>query len=385
MVSGAQIRYEGSALLPQTAVGSSTGFQVGLLAVRKVDGGLRFFNDTHIYTKGALYEFRVGHFSQASPFPSVEVLRDWPDIYGSKRLDGSNVPYSSGPPVNGLLWDPVKQGLWWAYGEPYNTVNRDAPSVGFTEFHVGDSIAATTPLRLHEAGQANHWTRGCIVLIPQRYVDLLGGRRLGAGCGGYYSIIAGGSWGPALTAFDPERPSDHAVLLGYPVSSDQRVVRPGDYFLSDTAGSGSGWMGRNPSGNQGTWTGADEIGGEGGAGAVLFTDSALGRGVLFWASQGTGRIGYDSGSITAASRKNRLYIYDPEKLLAVYRGQLDRALSPESVVDWPSPPGFLEGRVGGIAQDPDDPAVFYMVQTAAYQNGVEMYPVIHRYRLTAVP
>ena len=171
------------------------------------------------------------------------------------------------------------------------------------------------------------------------------------------------------------------MLLGYAVSSDSRAPRPGDYLLADTAGSGSGWMGRNPVGENGSWTGADEIGGEGGAGAALFVDIPAGRGVLFWASQGTGRIGYDAGSITSAGRKNRLYIYDPEKLLAVYRGERDRAVPPEAVVDWQSPPGFLEGRIGGVAQDPDDPTIFYMVHTMAYHSGVEYYPVLHRYRL----
>ncbi len=377
-----QFVYEGTALLPQNAVGNSTGFEVGLLGVRRVAGELRIFNDTHIYTTGALYEAKVSGFATASPFPSVQVVQELPNIYGQSRVDAAGTAYSSGPPVNGLLWDPLRQGLWWAYGEHYNTQNRDAASVGFTQF-AGGGLSAQPALKLHEAGQANHWTRGCVVLIPQRYAELLGGRRLGAGCGGYYSIIAGGSWGPALTAFDPDHPSDRTVLLGYAVSSDTRAPRPGDYVLSDTAGSGSGWMGRNPVGDSGTWTGADEIGGEGGAGAALFVDIPAGRGVLFWASHGTGRLGYDAGAITSAGRKNRLYIYDPEKLLAVYRGERDRAIPPEAVVDWQSPAGFLEGRIGGVAQDPDDPSIFYVVQTMAYHSGVEYYPVLHRYRMIA--
>ena len=376
-----QFQYLGSALLPQSALGRSTGYEAGLLALRKVGTELRFFNDTHIYSAGELYEFRVPRFAQSAPFPSVEVVKEWGNVYGRSRVNDNNVPYESGPPVNGLFWDSVREGLWWAYGEPYNTQNRNAPSVGFTQFASAGSITPQTAIRLHPADQANHWTRGCVTQIPPRYADALGGRRLAAGCGGYYSIIAGGSWGPAMVAFDPNAPQDRAALLGYPVSSEQRAPRPGDYFIADSAGAGSGWMGPNPLGAYGKWTGADEVGGEGSAGSVLFLDVNVGRGVMFWASQGTGRIGYDSGSITSAGRKNRLYVYDPEKLLEVYRGQRNIAIEPEYFADWQTPGGLLDGRVAGIAQDPDDANVFYMVQTGAIHEGVEWYPVIHKYRI----
>ena len=383
ILSPDQFLYLGSAILPQSALGRSTGFEVGLLASRKVGTELRFFNDTHIYSYGELYEFRVPSFSTSAPFPPVESVKEWGSVYGRSRVDSNNVPYESGPPVNGLFWDSVRQGLWWAYGEPYNTQNRNAPSVGFSAFSADGNISPQSALRLHPNDQANHWTRGCVTQIPSRYADALGGRRLAAGCGGYYSIIAGGSWGPAITAFDPNAPQDRVVLLGYPVSSERRAPRPGDYFIAESAGAGSGWMGPNPNGSAGKWTGADEIGGETSAGSVLFLDLNVGRGVMFWASQGTGRIGYDSGAITSTGRKNRLYVYDPEKLLQVYRGERDLAIEPEYFIDWPTPGGFLEGRVAGIAQDPDDSSVFYMLQTGAIQSGPEFYPVIHKYRLTS--
>ena len=111
-----QFIYDGTAMLPQSAVGNSTGFEVGLLGVRRVAGELRVFNDTHIYSTGALYEAKVNGFATTSPFPSVQVVQELPNIYGQSRVDAAGTPYGSGPPVNGLLWDPVRQGLWWAYG-----------------------------------------------------------------------------------------------------------------------------------------------------------------------------------------------------------------------------------------------------------------------------
>lgn len=373
LLSVADFHYLGTARLPQAAVGRSTGFATGLLAARNVGGTLHFFSDTHIYSNGELYEFTVPHFATSGTRPDALLVKEWGSIYGDKRVKADLTPYGNGVPVNGIFWDEARQGLWWAYAEPYNTLNRGAPTIGFTKFHSDGTIQPFDALKLHEN---THWVRGGVLKVPPAYVPLLGGRELAAGFGGYYSIIGGGSWGPALTVFDPANPQSRQTVLGYPVDTDTRVVRPGDYWIASP-----GWLGVTPAtGQPGSWTGADEIGGETSAGSAVFLNLPAGRGLLIWASHGVGRIGYDAGAITAEQRRNRLYIYDPEDLVAVHRNEMPMSLTPKAVTDWPTVPGF-SGRVAGVAVDPNDPATLYIVETYAYHAGVEFYPVIHKYRV----
>lgn len=375
----ANFEYLGSAALPKTAVGRSTGFSTGILAARKVNGELRFFTDTHIYSSGELYEFVVPGFGTGTSIPAASIKKEWGDIYGNSRVDSNGVPITYA--ITGLFWDKALGGLWWAGNPGYNTLHRTSPSAGVVLINGDTGFTPTAAQRFHIDGQSNnHWTRGCVIDVPARFAALFGNKNRAIGCGGYYSIIGGGSWGPALTVFDASKINERKIVLGYP-EAGTRAPRPPDYFMAESAGSGSGWMGSNPVNGTGRWTGADEVGGEGTGGGSLFLDLPEGMGLLVWASHGQQRIGYDAGSITSTSRINRLYIYDPRHLVETYQGNREIALEPTRLFDWPIPPGYLQGRIAGAVQDPDDPHIFYILHTYAYKDGVEYYPVLHQYRI----
>jgi hypothetical protein len=241
----ANFEYLGTASLPQSAVGTSTGYSTGLLGVRKVGGELHFFSDTHIYSLGQLYEYKLPAFAIGENPPAAVVIKEWGDIYGSTRVDTDGAPITY--PVNGLFWDNALGGLWWAGNPSYNTLNRASPSAGLVLINADGTFTPTAAQRFYVEGQSNtHWVRGCIIEVPSRFAAQFDNKSRAIGCGGYYSIIGGGSWGPALTVFDPDKISERKIVLGYPVSSDRRAPRPPDYYIADSAGAGAGWMGPNP-------------------------------------------------------------------------------------------------------------------------------------------
>lgn len=383
------LHYDGSVLLPQSAVGFSTGYNLGLLAVRKdaVSGKRYFYSDTHIYSNGAIYEFSAPSFSSSAPFPSASITSEFTpsQAYGNRRLDQSLKPFET-VNTNGLLYDPTLNGLWWTYSETYSTGNKGAPTLGFSSvvtFPTNGSTASlvpspNAPWKVHEN---IHWVRGGIAHIPPSFASTFGGRRLAVGFGGYYSIIGGGSWGPSLTLVKPSNASDAPrTVLGFPDDGGLRCPRPRDYFMWQNGS----WLGTNPPVNgPGTWTGADSIGGDyfAGSGVWIETPSGLGA-ILFWSLQGTGRLAYENGGITSAGEANRIYIFDPAQVAASYRGERGLRIAPSFYADFPLPPSFQQGRIGGIAVDPDDPALIYVMQTRANQEGCcESFPVLHRYRI----
>ena len=90
--------------------------------------------------------------------------------------------------------------------------------------------------------------RGGVVKIPDWFASAYtGGKTLGVGFGGYFSIIGnGGGWGTALVATsvpninnNPDQTGvDYVPLLGYPIGSPDRADRLGydtlhSYILAD--------------------------------------------------------------------------------------------------------------------------------------------------------
>ncbi|KAI9020296.1 hypothetical protein DFJ74DRAFT_643812 [Hyaloraphidium curvatum] len=356
-----------------------------MLAVRlhPSSGSLFFYSDTHIYSNGAVYEFTVPSFSATAPYPAANVTNEFgiAALYGARRLDEALRPFGAGGcNVNGLHYDDVLGGLFWVYSEPYSTGNKGAPTLGFTPLSVSPSGPASglgTPQGPWKVHPNIHWVRGGIASVPHGYAARMDpALRLAVGFGGTYSIVAGASWGPAMTLVNPANPgSSPRTVLGFDEAAGSRCPRPGDYWIADP-----GWLGTDPVNGTGTWTGSDVIGWETGAGSAVWTDAGALRGVLFWTSQGTGRIAYENGGIQQAGRTNRLYIFDPEDLVAAHGGASIR-VRPRWYGDFPMPPGFAEGQFAGIARDPSDPAAFYAVQTGAAREGLEWHPVLHRFRI----
>lgn len=173
--------------------------------------------------------------------------------------------------------------------------------------------------------------RGGSLQIPRWFADAyLGGRSLGLGFGGYYSIIGPGSMGPALAAVHeitddnsvdaaPDTASlrDAVTLLSHAATNgyfERFGWRPRDYWIAPPLD----W-GRNASSSRGYWAPGDSI--EGGA---VWIDTGSRHALLFFAQLNQGRVAYeDAGqgnTITAESSQAHWLLYDPMDLVAVANG-----------------------------------------------------------------
>jgi hypothetical protein len=368
-------RFLGAFKLPQKACGQSTGYAAGCLALRIVNKRPRLFSDSHIGTGGAVYEVDVPALAKKEPYPTATIVREWGDIYqGHKRkANGESYPLDGEVPTTGLRWDEAEQRLWWVYAQKYNTENQDAPTFGATRFK-GDQLTPEGPWKLDVA---QSWQRGGTLDIPAWFADkYTGGKRLGVGFGGYYSIFEGGSYGPTLSAAAQPtegKSPDFITLLAYPIKHE--CVRDANY--QHTAES---WMGRNPVNGRGTWNATDEIGGEVSSGGAVWIDAADKHGLLFFASLGTGRLAYEDGGVQAAGRENALFVYDPADLAKVAQKKGDHWTPTPKFHAWKNPAPAMAGRVAGVAYDAASRKL-YVTFINAYIEGEEGYPLVVVYQI----
>lgn len=369
------LRFIGAFKLPQQACGQSTGYAAGCLALRHVNKRPRLFSDSHVSTGGAVYEVELPALAKMPPYATAEIAREWGDIYqGHKhKANGESYNLDGETPTTGLRWDEPKQRLWWVYGQKYNTENQDAPTFGATRFK-DDKLTAEGPWKLK---LTQSWQRGGTLEIPASFADkYTGGKRLGVGFGGYYSIFEGGSYGPTLSAAEePQEGKSPAfvTLLAYPM--EHPCVRDANYkHVSE------GWMGMNPVDGRGTWNATDEIGGELFSGGAVWIDAADKHGLLFFASLGTGRIAYENGGVQCAGRENALFIYDPTELVKVAQGKAKPWTPTPKFYPFKNPADGMEGRPAGVAYDAAARRL-YVVFINAYVDGEEAYPLVVVYQI----
>lgn len=368
-------RFLGAFKLPQKACGQSTGYASGCLALRVVNKRPRLFSDSHIGTGGAVYEVDVPALAKADPYPTATIVREWGDVYqGHKRkANGESYPLDGEVPTTGLRWDEAEQRLWWTYGQKYNTENQDAPTFGATRFK-GDQLTPEGPWKLN---LPQSWQRGGTLEIPAWFADkYTGGKRLGIGFGGYYSIFEGGSYGPTLSAASkPEegKSPSFVTLLAYPVKHE--CVRDANYkHVAES------WMGKNPVNGRGTWNATDEIGGEVSSGGAIWIDAPDKHGLIFFASLGTGRLAYEDGGVQAAGRENALFVYDPADLIKVAQEKNKPWTPTPKFYSWKNEAQGMSGRVAGVAYD-SIARKLYVVFINAYIEGEEGYPLVVVYQI----
>jgi hypothetical protein len=195
--------------------------------------------------------------------------------------------------------------------------------------------------------------------IPQWFADAYtGGKRLGAGCGGPYSVATVGPahFGPALAAFstpnitaNPARSSlSFTTLVGYPYtgepySTPDRARRDTNYSVDAAE---AGWIAWPPKNGSGYWTDVDMI--QGG----VWIDLPDKNGMLFPLTQGNGRIYYATSAPNADSSSHAWFIYDPADLAKVSQGQKQEwEIQPqEYLVQYPGLGYPLAGFHGGPEQ-----------------------------------
>lgn len=348
MITKADLKFIGAINLPTEAMGHSTAYAPGCLALRRVNDQVRLFTDVHIESGGKVYEINEA---------------------GKKVKDWGYVPHPTKPadlsaPMTGLRWDPIKKALYYSFGYAYHNGPAFHPTYGTTSL---PGMIKSVP---QQAAFTSLWTRGGTLDIPAGFASkYTGGIRLGVGFGGYYSIFNGGSYGPFLSA-GPK------IMLCHP--AQHKAPRPGNYHHA-VPGT---WMGENPiESHQGTWNGGDEIGGENHAAGAVWISTQLKQGVLFFASLGTGKIAYIPGGIEVEGRSNYLYVYNPSDLGKVAQGALRPWEPVPKIYPFDPPTGFARGaRAAGVAFDQATQKL-YVCFTDAVVGEFESFPKIAVYQL----
>jgi hypothetical protein len=192
---------------------------------------------------------------------------------------------------------------------------------------------------------------GCVVFLPDWFVlahPSLTGKRLGAGCGGYRSVVAIGPafMGAALAAFAPpvSGPIPSVPLVGYPFANSilaGRMHRDTNY-INDFGGDSA--FPRIPS-LIGYTTWADWCAQ---CGTWIDTPGLSGF-VMLW-QRGIGRVWY-TNTINASGWEYDLVVYSPEDLGKVADGAPQSSIQP--VLDVPfAMPGIPQPNAGGHDNPP---------------------------------
>jgi hypothetical protein len=380
LLTASDLSYAGSFAMPEHACGWSTAWSTTGLAMRRVEGQLRFFSGVHVYSGGLVYETDFPGTAKDS-WPTANVTQEWCDVYqGRKRTGADPQELGDDNQTVGLMFDQSSQRLYWSYGQFYNGDHSNDNALGYTSFEGPPTAHGPWAATVH-----SQKVRGGTLLIPQAFADAyLGGRRLGIGFGGYFNIIGEGSMGPALLAVhEPsgEQGLDGLVLMDHPAAvsnAGQWALRPPTYWID-----GIDWA-VDPVGGIGRWAPGDTVNG-----AAVWIDEPDVQGLLVAAQLQTGRIWYAGGGLHAEGDQSHWYIYDPGVLAEVAQGKR----SPDSVqpaqiaaMAYPTSGSFGSGdftltqRISGMAYDSQTRTLF-LLQLNAYSDGGEWTPLVHAYRL----
>jgi len=359
--------YLGSVKLPSKVGHGGGGFSRSGIALRIMPDGERrlLVNYTHpgqtLFAVALPELVALGEDGSAASLNTARVTTQW------GALRGKGADRVSKPNSGDIYFDNQTGIVYWTMFDPYWT-GGSLPVLGAAE--LGDD-GSTTPVGAWTVSrQKHHW--GGVTILPEGFAARhTGGRRLALGFGGYYSIVAPCSRGPALGAIHTPDPSvqrvDPLPLLAY-FPHDRAAPRNGDYFSANC-----GFWNDPPAGPEhGTWTFTDHVG------SGVFIDLPDKHGYITFVRLGTGRLGYDYGKITAAGRDQYWYFYDPVQLGEVAEGQREAALTPYLMAE-ETRPGV--GRlVRGFFYDAATPAI-YTLSEGAYKRGPERHPLVHAYRI----
>jgi hypothetical protein len=315
LLTQADFTYMGAFAMPLSSGGGDATSGIGLTH-RYVNGELHMFAGT--MSPQTIYEVKVPTPSTGSTLPTATVVRNWGDGWWSKAYTANGGTKW----LYGLYWDEQDKRLYWSFGDPYTTSGSDS---AFGYSILDDATGTATDVGSYGFSKGQKSAMGCIFPIPQWFADAYTGlKRLGAGCGGYFSIVyAGGvSMGPALAAFSPPTSSTpdrsslaFTDLIGYPFTDV--VYGPPDRVHRDTDYSGGpDWL---------VWPAQNGIGyftaGDGLYQAGTWIDLPDKHGVIYFPTISHGLIHYISSSIEGGGSENVWFVYDPADLAKVAQGQ----------------------------------------------------------------
>lgn len=297
--------YLGAFRLPRDIEGHDGAWGRGL-AVREVDGQVHLLSSA---VDGTFFEVAAPEPARGADYPQASIVKVWGNVTKGHRVGQ----------MNGLYWDPIDRRLYFSSGDLYNAVRPDDPSMGYCT--LDDAPEMHGAFRF--TGRGCKATMGGVLPIPDWFSSqFTEGRRLAAGFGGYWSVVATGPahMGPALCAFappSPEVPRSTALsftnLIGYPFNPKPYTDPDRCHRDSDYSTQFDGW---NPKDGVGYWSWTDWIW----QGAV-WIDLPDKHGVVFFPTLGRGRTWYEESTLHAERAAHAFYVYDPMDLGKVATGK----------------------------------------------------------------
>jgi hypothetical protein len=369
MLKFADFEYAGSFKPPRTVDDARGAFSESGLALRTGPDGRERLLMNFTHPKQVLFEVEIPPLvritnGQHAVLNTARVTTAWGSV---KLLSSGNDPIS---PNGGFVWIEHTHTLLWTWYHGYKT-GEAPPVLGATRLGEDGSMTSLGPWRVSAPGglYKSYWG-GVVALPPAFAAHYTGGQTLALGFGGYYSICAAASRGPALGAIPSPDPAQSTVpvttLLAHP--HDSPAPRDGDYFNANC-----GFWNEQPRDLwHGTWSFDDYCR------AGVFIETPSTHGYLAFVRLGTGRLGYDFGTITSAGTAEYWYLYDPCELGETALGQRQPGqVRPASMTHVIYP---LGRTVTGACFDPRK-HLLYVCTSWAYPEGLESYPVVHAYHL----
>ena len=366
----ADFEYAGSFKVPPKVDGKDSIFAAGGLSLRKMpDGARRLF-----LSYGPVFEVEIPPLVKLaggdhSPLKTAEVKRVWGPL-SVKGADGKAISANAG-----FWWEEAAGLLYWSSYHGYYT-GPARPVLAASKLADDGTVTHLGPWRAPVSHYKSYW--GGVIPLPKDFADKhFGGRRIGIGFGGYYSICGSTSQGPALAAIATPDPAkgelDVLELLCMPWGKHGGAPRDGNYLLV-----GKGWGGDQPvSPDKGSWTMEDWVR------AGVFVDLPEAHVYVAFAQLGTGRMGYDYGKITSAGESDWWYLYDPADLIAAAAGKIKPwDVMPHSRTQVTYPPAAKDPKnrnapVCGACFD-EEARLLYVYKPFCVDN---RFPCVHVYRV----
>jgi len=356
-------KYLGSFKLPHQVGNGGGGYSESGMTLRKYPDGTERLLINFTHPQGTLFEVDIPDVKSlvkyqagdASQLLTAEPKKIWGAV--AQNEVGAN---------GGMYWDHASDTLYWTYYHSYWT-GGDLPILQATRLN--DDGTMTPVGSWTVPNQKWHW--GGVTRLPKSFADrYTDGKTLALGFGGYFSVSAPCSRGPALSVIAEPDPAANRVdglvnLLSYDQSKP--APRPGNYFNSNC-----GYWNEQPrSRAKGTWTYDDHCR----SGVMIDLEDK--QGYITFPRLGTGRLGYDYGSINRAGTVQYWYFYDTRHLGQAARGEREAGemLPYEVRID-----RGMGDMVSGACFDAENRKL-YLIRMYAYRAGTEFHPLIHVYHI----
>ncbi len=375
LVAPSDITYVGSFKVPKVSGYENTYVETGITLKMSADGKKHFLLNTGTYTH-MLYEINIPDRSELktienndhSTIPTAELIREWETIKWNTPIDDEELDANRG------FWlDTATNILYWTHMNSYYA-GKPFPVLSATQLHQDGSVSNSKYWYLPPVSLWKAYWHG-VTEIPQQFADrYTGGRTLGIGFGGCFSIIQTASRGPALAAIaTPDNTKDTldiVEILRYR-HPEEAAIRHGNFYLANT----TIWD-YTPSA---PWDGVFTYGSFVGSGT--FIDLPGKKAYISFVNHMTGRIGYDWGGATHdAHHENNWYLYDTDELGSAALGEIGSgSVQPYQIMKITWPYKVKDTRhtvVSGSYFDTETQLLYTYVK---YGLGVE--PVIHVYSI----